>query len=181
MDMCKEKIEEGNFFRIIKNKDHMVLYIIALLSIKKMVVCLPKTLSNSGSSNKSLKYILKNKNKFEIICTINNDNFNYPIIDEGEPIFFNYTSGKLIKLLRMSENITEFNKLLKSCVLYIQLIRCYFIMKYSKTSQSSPRSPRMPRSLSTSQIPSLKSLYKSLTLGKKSKGSIVKSKKYKSI
>jgi hypothetical protein len=171
----------------IKNKDHMVLYIIALLSIKKMVVCLPNTLSNSGSSNKSLKYILKNKNKFEIICTINNDNFNYPIIDEGEPIFFNYTSGKLIKLLRMSENITEFNKLLKSCVLYIQLIRCYFIMKYSKTSQSSPRSPRsprmprMPRSLSTSQIPSLKSLYKSLTLGKKSKGSIVKSKKYKSI
>ena len=150
----------------------MVLYIISLLAIKKMVVCLPKTSSNSESSHKSLKYIVKNKNKYEIICTINNDNFNYPIIDENEPIFFNYTSGKLIKLLRMSENITEFNKLLKSCVLYIQLIRCYFIMKYSKSS------PRSPRSLSTSQRPSLKSL----TLGKKSKGSIiVKSRKYKSI
>jgi hypothetical protein len=37
----------------------------------------------------------------------------------------------------MSVNIVEFNKNLKMCVLYIQLIRCFFIMNLDKTSSSS--------------------------------------------
>lgn len=101
--------------------------------MKKKVIYIPRNLSNSGTTNKSLKYIIKNKDKYEFICKIDNDNFNYPIIDEREPLFFNHSSGKLIKLLRMSENIKEFNKLLKSCVLYIHLIRCYFIINFTKS------------------------------------------------
>lgn len=153
----------------ITNKDKIILYITALLALKKMAIYMPSIESNSGSSNKSLRYILKNKNKYDIICNINNDNLNSPIIDENEPLFFSYTSGKLIKLLRMSENITEFNKLLKSCVLYIQLIRCYFIMKYT-TSKSATKS------LTSANI-----LYKSLSLRRTKTNSTISSKKYKSI
>ena len=115
--------------------------------MKKMVIFMPKM-----SSNKSLKYILKNKNKYEIICNINNDNLNYPIINENEPIYFNCTSEKLIKLLRMSENILEFNKLLKSCALYIQLIRCYFIMNFTISQNKTLKPPAKPRHKSLSLV-----------------------------
>lgn len=142
----------------IRKRDHIILYIIAVLAMKKKVIYIPKIPSHLVSSNKSLKYILKNKNKYEIICNINNDNLNYPIINENEPIYFNHTSEKVIKLLRMSENIMEFNKLLKSCALYIQLIRCYFIMNFtiskSKTikSQSQSLTKTKPRHKSLSLV-----------------------------
>jgi hypothetical protein len=127
----------------IRKKDHIILYIIVLLAIKKMVIYIPKAAASaaSSSSNKSLKYILKNKNKYELICSINNDNLNYPKIDENEPIFFSHLSEKLIKLLRMSDNIEEFNKNLKMCALYIQLIRCFFIMNLKNIS-GTPNKPK---------------------------------------
>lgn len=127
----------------IRKKDHIILYIIVLLAIKKMVIYIPKAVASAASaagagasSNKSLKYILRNKNKYELICSINNDNLNYPKIDENEPIFFSHLSEKLIKLLRMSDSIAEFNKNLKMCALYIQLIRCFFIMNLKNISAS---------------------------------------------
>lgn len=130
----------------IRKKDHIILYIIVLLAIKKMVIYIPKAVASaaSASSNKSLKYILKNKNKYELICSINNDNLNYPKIDENEPIFFSHLSEKLIKLLRMSDNIAEFNKNLKMCALYIQLIRCFFIMNLKNIS-GTPKTPKTPK------------------------------------
>ena len=133
-----EKTEIIDDHIYIRKKDHIILYIIVLLAIKKMVIYIPKAVGASGasSSNKSLKYILKNKNKYELICSINNDNLNYPIIDENEPIFFSHLSERLMKLLRMSDNIAEFNKNLKMCVLYVQLIRCFFIMNLNKLSSS---------------------------------------------
>lgn len=136
--------------------------------MKKLVVYIPRNINNTSSNQKSLKFILKNKNKYEFICNINNDELNYPIIDEREPIFFNYTSIKLIKLLRMSENITEFNKLLKSCSLYIQLIRCYFIVNYSTSNSSSSKY-------------SVKKYYKSLSLSKKTNSNMFNNRKHKSI
>ena len=131
----------------IRKKDHIIPYIIAMLVMKNKVIYMPKM-----SSNKSLKYILKNKNKYEIICSINNDNLNYPIINENEPIYFNHTSEKVIKLLRMSENILEFNKLLKSCALYIQLIRCYFIMNFTNSRNKTLKPPAKPRHKSLSLV-----------------------------
>lgn len=130
----------------IRKKDHIILYIIVLLAIKKMVIYIPKAVAASASgaassSNKSLKYILRNKNKYELICSINNDNLNYPKIDENEPIFFSHLSEKLIKLLRMSDDIAEFNKNLRMCSLYIQLIRCFFIMNLKNIS-ASPNTPK---------------------------------------
>ena len=142
-----EKSEVNDDHIYIRKKDHIILYIIALLAMKKMVIYMPKM-----SSNKSLKYILKNKNKYEIICSINNDNLNYPIINENEPIYFNHTSEKVNKLLRMSENILEFNKLLKSCALYIQLIRCYFIMNFTNSRNKTLKPPAKPRHKSLSLV-----------------------------
>ena len=142
-----EKSEVNDDHIYIRKKDHIILYIIALLAMKKMVIFMPKM-----SSNKSLKYILKNKNKYEIICSINNDNLNYPIINENEPIYFNCTSEKVIKLLRMSENIIEFNKLLKSCALYIQLIRCYFIMNFTNSRNKTLKPPAKSRHKSLSLV-----------------------------
>ena len=142
-----EKSEVNDDHIYIRKKDHIILYIIALLAMKKMVIYMPKM-----SSNKSLKYILKNKNKYEIICNINNDNLNYPIINENEPIYFNCTSEKLIKLLRMSENILEFNKLLKSCALYIHLIRCYFIMNFTISRNKTLKPPAKSRHKSLSLV-----------------------------
>ena len=130
----------------VKTKKEVILYIIAMLTINKDVVYLPKKLNSSGSnrsnskygsSNKSLKNILKNKDKYELICNINNDNLNYPEIDHDSPMFFSHTSHKLMKLLRMSEDIKEFNKNLRICSLYIQLIRCFFIINFHKISTSS--------------------------------------------
>ena len=94
-----------------------------------------KLKNNSSSLNNiSIKNILKDKNKYEFICNINNDDLQYPEIDEKNPIFFNYTSLKLYKLLRMSENILEFNKNLRMCALYVQLIRCNFIINYKMSA-----------------------------------------------
>jgi hypothetical protein len=130
----------------IKKGGHIILYIIALLTLEKKVIYIPKKANNIipsfknltsklktnlSASNKSLKYILNKIDKFELICNINNDNINYPNIDDSSPIFFNYTSEKLIKLLRMSKNISEFNKIFKLCALYVQLIRCDFRINYS--------------------------------------------------
>jgi hypothetical protein len=42
--------------------------------------------------------------------------------------------------LRMSEDIPEFNKNLKMCALYIQLIRCYFIMDLKKLDNTTTAS-----------------------------------------
>jgi hypothetical protein len=134
-DGGKSEIDDDIIY--IKKESDIILYIIALLAIKKDVIYLPKNLKNSGSSNRSLKSILRKTEKYEFICKIINDDPNYPIIDTNEPMFFSHNSEKLIKLLRMSVNILEFNKNLKMCVLYIQLIRCSFIMNLDKTSSSS--------------------------------------------
>lgn len=124
---------------------------------------MPKAASAaSASSNKSLKYILKNKNKYELICSINNDNLNYPKIDENEPIFFSHLSEKLIKLLRMSDSIAEFNKNLKMCALYVQLIRCFFIINLKNIS-GSPKTPKTPKTKA------LGSRAKSLSIPRRSK------------
>lgn len=138
-DGGKSEIDDDMIY--LKKESDIILYIIAILAMKKNVIYIPKKLSNSGTTNKSLKYILKNQNKYEFICKIDNDNFNYPIIDETEPLFFNHSSEKLIKLLRMSENIKEFNKILKSCALYIQLIKCFFIMNFTKSPSKASKSP----------------------------------------
>jgi|UniRef100_A0A6C0CCD3 hypothetical protein len=137
----------------VKTGKEVILYIIALLAMNKDVVYLPKKLngsasnrsksgtgSKSGSGSKSLKYILKNKDKYELICNINNDSLNYPIIDENAPMYFSHLSERLMKLLRMSEDIPEFNKNLKMCALYIQLIRCYFIMDLKKLGNTTTAS-----------------------------------------
>jgi hypothetical protein len=157
-----EKSEVIDDHIYIRKRDHTILYIIALLVLKKKVIYIPKMPSNFVSNNKSLKYILKNKNKYEIICNINNDNLNYPIINENEPIYFNHTSEKVIKLLRMSENILEFNKLLKSCALYIQLIRCYFIMNFSISKSKTLKSLSLSKTQSKPRHKSL-SLVRSKT------------------
>jgi hypothetical protein len=134
-DGGKSEIDDDIIY--IKKENDIILYIIALLAIKKDVIYLPNNLKNSGSSNKSLKSILRKTDKYEFICKIINDDIRYPVIDMNEPMFFSHNSEKLIKLLRMSVNILEFNKNLKMCVLYIQLIRCFFIMNLNKTSSSS--------------------------------------------
>jgi hypothetical protein len=134
----------------IKKRGHVILYIIALMALKKQVIYMPKVSKGSGSgsasksgsasNNKTLNYILKNKNKYEFICNINNDSLNYPIIDENAPMYFSHLSERLMKLLRMSEDIPEFNKNLKMCALYIQLIRCYFIMDLKKLDNTTTAS-----------------------------------------
>lgn len=145
-DGGKSEIDDDMIY--VKNKRDIMLYIIAILAIKKNVIYVPNKLSNSRSSNKSLKYILKNKNKYELICNINNDNFIYPEIDVNEPIYFNHTSERLLKIIRMSEDITEFNKNLKICSLYVQLIRCFFIMNVKNIRTTSDlRSTRKTQSL----------------------------------
>lgn len=148
-----QKIEINKDKIYIKKGGQVIFYILALLNLKKMVIYIPmksiinnipvfrslktgnsptKLRNNSSSLNNiSVKHILKNKNKYELICNINNDDINYPIINEKNPIFFNHTSVKLYKLLRMSKNILEFNKNLKMCALYVQLIRCNFITNYN--------------------------------------------------
>jgi hypothetical protein len=134
-DGGKSEIDDDIIY--IKKKSDTILYIIALLAIKKDVIYVPNKLSNSGSTNnKSLKSILRKRESYEFICKIINDNPNYPVIDANEPMFFSHTSEKLIKILRMSKDISEFNKNLKICALYIQLIRCFFIMNLNKTSSS---------------------------------------------
>jgi hypothetical protein len=140
-----EKSQIVDDYIYIKKTGHVIPYITALLAMKKMVIYIPNKGkgSNSRSSHKSLNYILKNKKKYEFICNINNDNLNYPVIDGENPIYFNYNSERLIKILRMSEDITELNKNLKMCVLYVQLIRCYFIMNFHKFSSSTVSKSRV--------------------------------------
>ncbi len=130
--------------------------------MNKDVVYLPKKLngsasnrskSKSGAGSKSLKYILKNKDKYELICNINNDSLIYPEIDVDSPMFFSHTSHKLMKLLRMSEDIKEFNKNLRICSLYIQLIRCFFIINFDKLSASASQTrPKLLRAKSLSVV-----------------------------
>jgi hypothetical protein len=129
-----QRIEEDRIY--INNEKNAIPYIIALMVMNKMVIYISKKANKSWSNHKSIPYILKNKKKYEFICNINNDNSNYPVIDEESPIYFNYTSERLLKILRMSEDITEFNKNLKMCILYIQLIRCYFIMNFTNFSST---------------------------------------------
>ena len=158
-DPQKIEIDKNKIY--IKKKSYIIFYIIALLDLKKMVIYIPmkslimkplinniptfknlktgnytsKLKNNSSSLNNiSIKNILKDKNKYEFICNINNDDLQYPEIDDKNPIFFNYTSLKLYKLLRMSENILEFNKNLRMCALYVQLIRCNFIINYKNSA-----------------------------------------------
>jgi hypothetical protein len=148
-----EKIEINKDKIYIKKESQIIFYILTLLDLKKMVIYIPnkyiinnipafnnlktgtsptKLKTNSSSlSNISLKNILKNKDKYELICNIKNHELQYPIIDEKNPIFFHHTSTKLYKLLRMSKNISEFNVYLKQCALYVQLIRCKFITNYN--------------------------------------------------
>jgi hypothetical protein len=151
----------------VKTGKEVILYIIALLAMNKDVIYLPKKLNGSASNrsksrsgtgsksgSKSLKYILKNKDKYELICNINNDSLNYPEIDANSPMFFSHTSHKLMKLLRMSEDIKEFNTNLRMCSLYIQLIRCFFIMNFHKLSASaaSQTRPKLLRAKSLSVV-----------------------------
>lgn len=137
----------------VNDQNKITSYLCALMFMKKKVVYIP----DKSKNFQSLNYIKNNKDKYELICNINNVDFNYPDIDLNSPIYFNYTSEKLFKLLRMSNDVEEFNKMLKMCILNIQLIRCNFITivekgksSKSKGSVKSYSPQQMIRSLNTS-------------------------------
>jgi hypothetical protein len=102
-------------------------FIIAILTLKKNIIFIPKNNKNLSL----LKTIYKKFKHYEFIASVNNENYQYPLIDDTSILYFCHNSTKLIKLLRISFDIKDFIKNFKRCVLHIQLIRCLFIMDFT--------------------------------------------------
>lgn len=105
--------------------------ILALHFLEKSVIYLPKNFNAI-----LLKKIMtvKNKNDIELVVNLSNDNENYPIFDKESPIFLSHKSRILNNIIKMTDNINEFNNNFKLCILFIQLVRCnFFITQRSKS------------------------------------------------
>jgi hypothetical protein len=148
-------------------------FIIALLTLKKNVIFIPKNTKNINL----LKTINEKSKYYEFIANVNNENYQYPLIDNNSILYFSHNSTKLIKLLRISSNIEDFIKNFKRCVLHIQLIRCLFIMDFTtkKTIKSlnNSLSPKKTKFLLTNN--EIKSLNNSYTYKKISQFNILSS------
>jgi hypothetical protein len=57
-------------------------------------------------------------------------------ITKNSILYFNHSSDKLIKILRISKNIDDFINNFRKCALYIQLVRCLFILNQSSNKNS---------------------------------------------
>lgn len=120
---------------------HIIPGILALHYLKKFVIYLP-----SNFDINVLKRILNTKNDYELSVRIENGDDNYPIFDKKSPICLSYNSRVLHHILKITKNIDELNKNIRLCALFIQLIRCNFIMSsgntVSKTKLSSTKHVR---------------------------------------
>ena len=176
-------VELSNNFDVNKNKisldklNDVTNYIVALLTLNKNVIYIPKYAKNLDILNT----INKKYNNYEFISYVDDDDIQYPSINNKNILFFNHNSIKLIKLLRISENIESFIKNFKKCTLHVQLIRCLFILNlnkdFSKNRLSlSPKNKKKLLSISDYQS------FKSLDSNKSYKNiSITSFKKYSNI
>lgn len=98
--------------------------ILILYNLKISVVYLPHP---TNYYINTLYKIQKNK-KYELVAYISNEDENYPKFDTMSPIYLNCKSRILYHIIKISKNMEDFNKNLKSCALFIQLIRCNFLM-----------------------------------------------------
>ena len=57
-------------------------------------------------------------------------------ITKNSILYFNHSSDKLIKILRISKSIDDFINNFRKCALYIQLVRCLFILNQSSNKNS---------------------------------------------
>lgn len=127
------KIHDYSFYiyknKISLNDDKLITnFIVALLILNKNVIYIPKFAENLDLLNT----INKKYKNYEFISCVDDDDIQYPSINNNNILFFNHNSNKLIKLLRISENIELFIKNFKKCILHVQLIRCLFILNYNK-------------------------------------------------
>lgn len=115
-----------------------------------------------------LKKVMASRHDYELALKINNDNEDYPEFDKESPIYLSCNSRILNHIIKMSSDIRELNKNLKSCVLFIQLIRCKFITNIKSSSNSRSRSRYA--SSTTKQVRSMDRTFNSINvLSKRSK------------
>ena len=108
---------------------------------------------------KKVQTVVKHHN-YELITCLKNDDENYPDFDKTSPIYLSCTSRILNHILKMSIDMNDFNKNVKLCALFVQLIRCSFITNLINTQSTTvigKRSLTLRKSTITSQSRSIRS------------------------
>jgi len=123
------KIEYDSSTKILYTND-IIPTILALHYFKKSVIYLPKNYDLT-----LLRKVKKLKN-YELVSGISNDNEDYPIFNKVSPIYLSHESRILNHIIKICPTINDLNKNLKICTLFIQLIRCNFLISTSERSSS---------------------------------------------
>lgn len=127
--------------------------ILAIHYLKKSVIYLP-----SNFDINLLRRIINSKDSYELSVRIENNDDNYPIFDKKSPIYLSHNSRILHHILKITKNIDELNKNIRLCALFIQLIRCNFIMSGGGTIGNTVSKTRLS---STKRVRSLDRSFKS--------------------
>lgn len=115
--------------------------IMALHFLKKSVIYLP-----SNYDLNLLRRVTTSRHDYELSVRIQNEDENYPIFDKRSPIYMAYNSRVLNHIIKMSKDIDELEKNIKLCALFIQMIRCNFLIQGSNSASNTKRVRSLDRS-----------------------------------
>jgi len=115
--------------------------IMALHFLKISVIYLP-----SNYDLNLLRRVMTSRHDYELSVRIQNEDENYPIFDKKSPIYMACNSRVLNHIIKMSADIDELNKNVKLCALFIQLIRCNFLIHGSNSVSNTKRVRSLDRS-----------------------------------
>jgi hypothetical protein len=121
---------------LLNNPDDLTIinYIIAVLCLQKNVIYNPNINNNISLLGK----IGRKYKEYEFIANVDTYERLHMLsyITKNSILYFNHSSDKLIKILRISKNIDDFINNFRKCALYIQLVRCLFILNQSSNKNS---------------------------------------------